>query len=342
MTIFLADISSYEHGLKVADLTDCAGILAKCTEGTYYTDADYDGWRQQAKAAGKLFIPYHFISGEDPAAQAAHLAAHIGDTSLPVMLDWEPEGNFSPSLAQLLAVADAVNAARMRTRLAYVPRWYWSKLGGPDLSGLTSRGLGMISSAYPGGSGTAAQLYPGDYAAAGWQPYGGVTPMLDQFTNQASDGGQLLDMNAYKGTAVQFAAFLGAPVPTPTGGIHMGTYVMSAGWKNDYPDVATQLDQHIPVGTNIDDGDAAAYSMVRSFVAVEYARQARDEIRALAAKAGQPVVTDVPALAAALGPLLHPTTDSAAIVAALLPHLPGPPDPAVFITELLSHIKVTP
>jgi len=49
---------------------------------------------------------------------------------------------------------------------------------------------------------------------------------------------------------------------------------------------------------------------------------------------------DVQGLAAALGPLLHPTTDVNAIVAALVPHV-GAPDPAAFAAELAQHIVVS-
>lgn len=319
MTVYLADISSYEHGLAVADLRDCVGILAKATEGTYYTDADYDGWRQQAAAAGKLLVAYHFISGEDPGAQAAHLASHIGDLTIPVMLDWEPEGNYAPTLAQLLAVADAVNAHGMRVRLGYVPRWYWQKIGSPDLTGLISRDIGMISSSYPGGSGTAAQLYPGDFSAAGWAPYGGVTPLLYQFTNQASDGGQLLDMNAFKGTAADLAADLGAPNPI-TGGNNMGSYTMSDGWQRDYPDVAGPLQQHIPVGTVVDESDAAAFAMIRSFVAAERAQAIEGKLDQLLARPVVPAV-DVTALAVALGPVVNSGATAKEVADAVVAHL---------------------
>src|SRR5260221_14333901 len=104
------------------------------------------------------------------------------------MLDVEPAGSFSPSLSQVIGYVDAAHAAGLSLRLIYLPRWYWQQIGSPDLAPLASRGLALVSSAYPGGSGTAQQLYPGD-SAAGWQPYGGVTPRLYHDTNHAADGG---------------------------------------------------------------------------------------------------------------------------------------------------------
>lgn len=208
MTIFGPDISSYQHGVNVRALAD-PFILLKVTEGTYYVDADYEAFLAQAQATGKLAVPYHFVTTQDPGAQARFIAAHIGDKSLPLMLDFEPQGQTGsrPTVAQLAALVDACLAEGLRPRLCYVPRWYWQQLGSPPLAPLASRGQGLISSAYPGGSG-----YPGD-GAAGWQPYGGMTPLLYQYTDAAYEGGQKLgDMNAYRGTRDQLAAFLGATI----------------------------------------------------------------------------------------------------------------------------------
>ena len=75
MTCFGPDISSYQSGLVLSRLTGASFVIAKTTEGTYYTDADYQGWRQQAAQLGKPFVWYHFLSGESVTAQAAHTAA---------------------------------------------------------------------------------------------------------------------------------------------------------------------------------------------------------------------------------------------------------------------------
>ena len=215
MTIFGPDISSYQAGLDLSRLADASFVIAKTTEGTYYTDADYQGWRRQAADLSKPFVWYHFLSGEDPHAQAQHTLANVGDIGLPGMLDAEPAGSFSPSLAQMIAYVDAAHGAGLNLRLIYLPRWYWQQIGSPGLSALNDRGLALVSSSYPGGSGSAPGLYPGD-GAAGWQSYGGMEPLLYQFTNEASDGGQLLDYNAFRGTVSQLIAALGtASTPTP-------------------------------------------------------------------------------------------------------------------------------
>jgi glycosyl hydrolase family 25 len=212
VTIFGTDISSFQHGLDLSRLTESSFIIAKTTEGTYYTDADYQGWRLQAEHLGKPFAWYHFLSGEDVHAQAEHCLANVGDETLPGMLDVEPAGNYLPTWAQALAFVDAAYAAGLNLRLMYLPRWVWQRMGSPNLSGLTSRGVYLVSSSYPGGGGSPSHLYPGN-GAAGWDAYGGLTPLIYQFTNQASDGGQDLDYNAFRGTVEQLDAALHVPTP---------------------------------------------------------------------------------------------------------------------------------
>jgi lysozyme len=215
VTIFGPDISSYQNGLVISRLANASFVIAKTTEGTFYTDADYQSWRQQTENVGKPFVWYHFLSGESAAAQARHTLANIGDAQLPGMLDAEPAGSFSPSLAQMVAYVDAAHAIGLNLRLVYLPRWYWQQIGSPGLSALASRGLSLVSSSYPGGSGSAPSIYPGD-GAAGWQAYGGMTPLLYQFTNQATDGGQLLDYNAFRGSVDQLAAALAGSTSIPS------------------------------------------------------------------------------------------------------------------------------
>jgi len=213
--IFGPDISSFQSGLVLSRLMDASFVIAKTTEGTYYTDADYQGWRAQAAKLQKRFLWYHFLSGERAAAQAAHTAANVGDLALPGMLDAEPEGPYSPSLAQIVDYIDAAFAAGLNLRLLYLPRWYWERIGSPDLSEISARCVHLVSSQYPGGTGAPHTIYPGD-GAAGWESYGGMTPLIYQFTNQASDGGQPLDYNAFKGTTAQFDAAMAPRVSTTT------------------------------------------------------------------------------------------------------------------------------
>lgn len=309
MTIFGPDISSYQHGVNVWDLSD-PFVLLKCTEGTYYADPDYNLWLVQAKASKKMVVAYHFVKTESSAqAQAQYLWSHIADTRLPVMLDIETEGASKPNLPFVLSVVDAMQSRGLTVRLAYMPRWYWQQIGSPSLLPLAQRGVGVVSSAYPSRGGQEPAV---GYAASGgdggpgWGSYGGVRPVLWQFTDSGLEQ-QQLDFNAFRGTVAELAALLEGSAPT-TGGGAMGSYTMSDGWQRDYPDVAAQLQQHIPVGTVVDETEAAAYAMIRSFVAAERSAAVEQKLDQLLA--AKPPAIDTNALANA-------------VVAAISQHLSG-------------------
>ena len=212
MTVFGIDIASYQAGLDLAGLPEeIEFVIAKATESDTYANPHYAGWQAAAPSAGKLFAWYHFLTTTaGSAAQAAWTARHV-DASLPGMLDVEATGESMPRLPDVVGYLDAAEAAGLRIRLVYLPRWYWQRIGSPDLTAITGRGIGLVSSHYPvaAPAGTAA-----GYAAAGgdlgvgWRPYGGATPLIWQFTDAAPQGGQKVDADAYRGSVGQLAAFL--------------------------------------------------------------------------------------------------------------------------------------
>jgi len=229
MTQLGPDLASYQAGIDLATLTDASFVTAKCTEGAGYVDPPYAGWLAQAKSLGRLFVWYHFLTQSDSAeAQAANTVGNVGDPTLPGMVDIETEGSSKPALTDVCAYIDACHAAGLRIKLAYLPQWYWEQvLGSPDLTPLTERGVAVVSSAFAGSTGTGPAQYQADGGdqGPGWAAYGGVTPLLWQFTDHAAEGGQSVDYNAYRGTLAELAAYLAEPVPTtaPTSGPTTGT-----------------------------------------------------------------------------------------------------------------------
>ena len=326
MTVFFPDISSYEAGLVIQPGT--VAVIAKATEGTYYRDANYEEFKAQANRVGAIFSAYHFLKAGGGAGQAEYCFAMVGAT--PVMLDVETEGSSKPTVQDCLDFIVRMRQLGGRVWGAYFPRWFWEQVGG----NLATLGVAIVASGYPGGY---SDTDPN------WNPYGGVSPLIWQYTDRQPYGGQSVDFNAYRGTTQELAALINggtAPTQPNTGDTDMGTYQVSAGWQNDYPDVAAALQAHIPAGTVVDETQAAAYSMIRSFVAAERSAVIEAKLDQLLGRPAAAPSIDVNALAGALGPLLHPTTDVAALSAALLPHLPGNPDPAAFATQLAAHIKV--
>lgn len=215
VTLIGPDVASFQEGLDLASLTDASYFLIKATQGDAYVDPFYAGWVTQAKSVSKPPVWYHFLTTDaSPAAQAAHAKSVVG-TDLPGMIDMEPTSASVPTYAFMLSVADAMLGEGLRLKMIYLPKWFWAQLGSPSLSGLTSRGLVVVSSDYPGASGNGPNQYAADGGdkGPGWDSFGGVDPAFWQYTDTAAEGGQQVDYSAYRGTAKQLTALLEEPVP---------------------------------------------------------------------------------------------------------------------------------
>lgn len=198
MTIFGPDVSSYQAGLDLSQSNDVSFVIAKTTEGTYYTDTAYPGFRNQAARLDIPFIWYHFLTTEPAADQVRHTLTGVGDPHLPGMLDAEPSARGgAPSWSKIMDYATKALDEGLNLRLIYLPHWYWQELGSPDLTDLTRLGLHLVSSAY------VDHGYPGA-GGTGWKPYGGLTPLIWQYT----DNQDSVDYNAYQGTVDELKSLL--------------------------------------------------------------------------------------------------------------------------------------
>jgi hypothetical protein len=202
VTIHYPDISAYQAGIS------CAGapaVSVKATEGTGWANADYIPALARAKTAGTFGFAYHFLRQGAAAAQAAWCHSHVGPTGL--MLDFEPIPQIGsrPTLGDACEFIDAFGRLGGTGHLTYLPRWYWQELGSPSLAPLASRGQHLVSSNYG--------PYSDDPAAAGWQPYGGMTPAVWQHSSSWPWHGQQVDENAWRGTVDQLRALVGGAAP---------------------------------------------------------------------------------------------------------------------------------
>lgn len=211
MTIFGIDISN-NNGPDV-DVAQVARegfrfVFAKVSEGDGFVDYTWPGYREAAHANGLLVAGYHYLRGDCAVqAQAELFVEHLGDAA--AMVDFESN---SGGIETFWGFVDAVNALGRTINLSYIPRWYWQRIGCPDLSQVP----GLIQSSYVSGSGAAAELYPGDGGGA-WNAFGGKAVDLLQFTDQARVAGKLVDANAFKGTFEQLRALLGLTLSTDQG-----------------------------------------------------------------------------------------------------------------------------
>jgi peptidoglycan hydrolase-like protein with peptidoglycan-binding domain len=212
MTIFYPDVSSYQAGIS---FTGCVIAMVKATENNDYTNPDYTAAKARAAKAGAYFCAYHFLHGGNGAGQASYAHGVVG--GVPLMIDFEPTYNSNGTIASAPQISDAVDFVNKyrslggKVYLLYLPHWYWAgNLGQAPLAPLIDLGMLLVSSDYTTYSNT----------GPGWAPYGGMKPVIWQYTSTATlNGVKNVDMNAYQNTLADFKAqvttgALGASDPT--------------------------------------------------------------------------------------------------------------------------------
>jgi peptidoglycan hydrolase-like protein with peptidoglycan-binding domain len=200
MTIFYPDVSSYQAGISFAG---CAIAMVKATESDDYTNSDYAAAKVRAAKAGAYFCAYHFLHGGNGAGQASY-AHGVAGSEVPLMIDFEPAYNSNGTIASAPQIPDAVDFINKyrslggKVYLLYLPHWYWAgNLGQASLAPLIDLGMLLVSSDYTGYSAT----------GPGWAPYGGMKPVIWQYTSTATlNGVKNVDMNAYQNTLGDFKA----------------------------------------------------------------------------------------------------------------------------------------
>lgn len=174
-------------------------IEAKVSEGSTFTDPTFSTIYEACIANDIICVGYHFVSTDDPAAQAQNFKNSLNGVSVPVMLDWE-QGTW----AQYEAVWQAFVNIGLTPEWEYIPEWYWQENGSPNLA----MGTKLVASDWVNGTGFASAIYPGA-GWAGWNAYGGQTPVILQFTNQAQVAGMTLDADAFLGSLSDLQNLLG-------------------------------------------------------------------------------------------------------------------------------------
>lgn len=188
MTLYYPDIASFQAGI---DLSGALVVCSKITEGTGYVNPYFTAFKNEAAASGSFFFAYHFLTQGNGAGQASFAYSHAG--KLPLMLDFEPEKNSNPTVADAVAFIDAYRKAGGICWFLYLPKWYWQQLGSPSLKPFTDRGMLLVSSAYT--------TYTDADSGAGWQSYGGMTPTVWQYSSTVNFGGIAdVDFNAFRGS----------------------------------------------------------------------------------------------------------------------------------------------
>lgn len=204
MTLYGIDISSYQPGMNLSQVAaeGFSWVEAKVSEGNYFQDPTWAANQSGAQQAGLPIIGYHYANSScTPSSQVQTWLGNGGPNVC--MIDFE---NNSGGISDYWNLVSAFNEAGVTVALSYIPQWYWSNIGSPDLSQVP----GLISSNYPGGTGYASTLYlaGGGDTGPGWDSYGNASPVIWQFTSKASAAGMNVDANAFRGSTAQLTALL--------------------------------------------------------------------------------------------------------------------------------------
>ena len=202
MTLYGPDLSNNNWngtGEIAGWLDDCfhregfAFMEHKVSEGSYYRDPFWPTVRDWCAANDVPCVGYHYVTTNDANAQAQTFVDNGGGSV--AMLDFEAN---SGNIINFWAVADAFNAHGVRVILSYIPHWYWEEIGSPSLNGVP----GLISSSYYERGTYAAREYAdaGGDGGQGWNAYGGVSPVIWQFSDGGIIDGKSVDVNAFRGT----------------------------------------------------------------------------------------------------------------------------------------------
>lgn len=262
-TQFYPDISSAQTGISTKG---APAICVKATEGTTYTNPDYKRASADANTNGVFNFSYHFTHAGNGAAQAQHCYSVV--KASPVMLDVEPSklgGN--PTIADAEAFIDELRKLGGVIWLVYLPRWYWEDIGSPSLAGLQSRGIRIVSSAYPAGGYSAS--------GTGWEPYGGMTPIIWQYTSTKNFNGQTCDSNAFMGTLDQLKSIVRTGKMPSTPKRHVVGKGNAASLEGLARSRGTNVDHLVEVSKAHE--NTAHLSVLTAYLALDAALQAVDE-----------------------------------------------------------------
>jgi GH25 family lysozyme M1 (1,4-beta-N-acetylmuramidase) len=213
--IFGVDVHpQFQAGLNIEQVRreGFSFLASKVSQGvTAYNSFD---WFRRGQAVGLQCLGYHYLEPGNEAAQARVFADQLSAAGVPGMLDAEyplPDGD-TLTVAGIRAFVAAARGLGARVPLLYLPRWYWQRMGSPDLSGLPT----LWASSYVNGTGFASALYE-SVTPSSWAPYGHLPVSVLQFSDRGLVAGQSVDVDVYDGTPDQFAALLTGVASNSTG-----------------------------------------------------------------------------------------------------------------------------
>lgn len=212
--IFGVDLSNWQPNMSMTAIAVEGGlrfVICKVSEGASYRSPEWSAQRDGAQAAGLALAGYHYVTPEDPVAQADNCLQALGDHAIPLVLDFEARSG--TDIAVLRGVLTELRGRGVRVVLTYLPRWYWRQIGAPDVSDLPP----LWSARYVKGDvKPIPELWAGvteDY----WDGYGGNHVAMVQFSASGLVQGRAVDADAFRGTREDLDTLFAGDTPAPAG-----------------------------------------------------------------------------------------------------------------------------
>lgn len=340
------DASNYDYqrgavNVALAVSQGIAGMTFKATEGTNYRDPYWAATYAKMRASRLVFYgAYHVLYPSSMASISAQLAFFTGvlDATAP---GWRSDPRFvvqidaekfaymtsAPTVADCNAFRAGIITARGGTDcLGYLPRWLYGTAAGGYAGPLWS-------SAYVGGTGSCAQVYPGDNGT-GWQPYG-KTPLVWQFSSSVTIAGQApSDANAIKlGAAALLAAVNG-------GNDDMAT-ISQADFDSR---MLTFFKTHTQNWAMLQGlyNQPIANTSAATLGTVQQLFKAMQKFLGVTSADWESPATTLPAMAAQLATVADPTKFAAAVVAALPEGGPSVDQMVTALREVFAQLATSP
>jgi hypothetical protein len=268
VTIFGVDIHpQYQAGISIEQIAregfDFMSVKVSEAIGSSFVETGSADWIRRGRAAGLLCLGYHYLRPGNIAAQARVFADALrrAGNNLPGVIDAEAlaADKVTPTLniqmiREFYATARSLGAD---IPFLYLPRWYWTRIGSPNLAGLPP----LWASSYPSRQQAPASVLYELIGPERWITYGGGVVGVLQFSETAQVAGRIIDVNAYPGRRDSFAALIGDPIllstrrpPEPPMTYRIDPTPTPAGFKDgdrpagDWPMVEHTIGTPGPVG----------------------------------------------------------------------------------------------
>lgn len=221
--IFGLDVSQFNAGVDLgrARAEGLEFCVARVSSARLVGDATrepqidplWPRFRDQARRHGLMLSAYHRIgAGQSADEQAEMCVRHLGEVSIPLMLDHESGAG---GLDVFRAVWQAFRRRGVHVYASYLPDWYWARIGEPDLADIPP----LVRSEYPFRGTDSPQAIFRHVRPEHWAGYGGNHVEVLQFSAFARVGGYApVCVDAFRGNRQDYLWLLGTPsgpVPCP-------------------------------------------------------------------------------------------------------------------------------